>query len=292
MFAIGLIIATLSAASWAMGTILFEKIGHSMSAAAITFFKSLLSLLLMALLMTLSGWVLPSGRDLLLLATSGIVGISVGDTLFFNSLQCLGARMQVLYFILGQVVTIVLSFLILGEVLTPVQYIGSVVILSGVMLVIAGKQDDHPNKMRGVVEGLLAMVCYSISVIIIKQTVEHLSAVSVTFYRMLFSTLFVLVGGLLGGQMAKWAKPLKNKKTAALFLVNVTIVTYGGFLLSVLALKYIDVAIASVVATTETVFTFVFAYLVNGERPKRRELAGAAIAISGMLVMILVNGEW
>lgn len=289
MYAFGILMAMLSAASWAIGTVLFERIGRVMSAPAITFFKSLFSLLLMALLMFFFGWSLPSDTDLLLLAISGLVGISVGDTLFFASLQCLGAKIQVLYFILGQVVTIILSYLILGEVLTIVQYICSMMILIGVLIVIIGKQNGHPNKLKGVVEGFLAMICYSVSIIIIKQCVSHMSAVTVTFYRMLFSTAFILIGVLLGGKISNWMSPLKNKSTLTLFILNVTIVTYGGFLLSVVAIKYIDVAIASIIATTETIFTFLFAYLINKEPPKKRELVGATIALIGVTVMILIQ---
>lgn len=287
MFVIGIIIAAMSAASWAIGTILFERIGSRIQASAITFFKSLFSLILMALLMSVFGWEIPSGHNILLLALSGIVGISIGDTLFFRSLQFLGAKIQVLYFIMGQVVTILLSYLVLGEILTVAQYVGSLVILFGVLLVIVGKQDDHPNKLRGVLEGFLAMLCYSFSIIVIKQVVDEMSAVTVTFYRMLFSAVFVLIGGLVGGQLREWGASFWKRDVAGLFLLNVVIVTYGGFLLSVLALKYIDVAIASIIFTTEPIFTFVFVYLLNHEKPTRREVIGAVVALSGMLLMIL-----
>lgn len=287
MFVIGIFIAAMSAASWAMGTILFERIGAKMAAASLTFFKSLFSLCFMALLMTVFGWEIPSGRQLFLLALSGIVGISIGDTLFFDSLQCLGAKVQILYFIMGQVVTIFLSYLILGEVLTVVQYIGSIIILAGVLTVIVGKQDEHPNKLKGVIEGFLSMVCYSISIIVVKHVVDEVSAVTVTFYRMMFSAVFVLVGGFVGGHLREWAKPLRDTKLLALFLVNVVIVTYGGFLMSVLALKYLDVAIASIIATTEPVFGFVFVYLLYKDKPRVREVAGAVVALCGVFLMIL-----
>lgn len=287
MFTLGILISLLSACSWAIGTILFERLGKVMTAAAITFFKSLVSVLLMAVLMAIFGFCLPTGRQLLLLAASGIIGISIGDTLFFNSLQYLGAKMQVLYFILGQVVTVSLSFLLLGEMLTLLQVIGAIIIVTGVLIVITDKQNDRPNKTKGVIFGFLAMLCYSISIIIMKYVIGEMSAVSATFYRMLFSVIFILIGGLFSRKIPLWTQPLKKTKTLSLFLLNVTIVSYGGFLLSVLALKFIDVSIASILSTTEPIFTLVFAYLINRDKPTKKEIAGAAITFVGVMMMIL-----
>ena len=287
MFIIGVLIAILSAASWAMGTIIFDKIGKKMPAEGITFFKSAMSVLLMAALMLVFGFEVPTGRQLLFLALSGLIGISVGDTLFFRSLQHLGVKMQVLYFILGQVLTVFLSYLFLGEILTLLQYIGAFVVIVGVLLVIFDKQDNRPNKFKGIVEGLLAMICYSVSIILIKSVLDDVSAVTATFYRMLFSVVFVLIGGLFGKKVKVWAEPLKQRNTLALFAVNAVIVTYGGFLMSVLALKYIDVSIASILSTTEPLFTLLFAFLINKDKPTKRELIGAAVTFIGVLMMIV-----
>lgn len=287
MFLIGVLIAILSASSWAMGTIIFDKIGKIMPAEGITFFKSAMSVLLMAALMLVFGFEIPTGKQLLFLALSGLIGISVGDTLFFRSLQHLGVKMQVLYFILGQVLTVFLSYLFLGEILTLLQYIGTLVVIAGVLLVIFDKQDNRPNKLRGIIEGLIAMICYSISIILIKSVLDDVSAVTATFYRMLFSAVFVLIGGLFSKKMKVWVEPLKQRNTLALFAVNAVIVTYGGFLMSVLALKYIDVSVASILSTTEPLFALLFAFLINKDKPTRKELIGAAITFVGVIMMVV-----
>lgn len=108
---IGIIAALLSAASWAVGTILFDKIGKCIPAAGMTFLKGLSSILFMSLLLCIYGLQHLSAEELLLLAASGLIGIAIGDTFFFKSLQYLGAKMQVIYFMLGQVLTAFLSYL-------------------------------------------------------------------------------------------------------------------------------------------------------------------------------------
>ena len=116
-YAIGAGAALGSAASWALGAILFKKLGESLSSLAMTLVKGAASLLLLglALLAVRAGivpgiqWEIIGNKDLALLALSGVLGIAVGDTLFFEALQELGPHLLVVLILLGQVLTVVLA---------------------------------------------------------------------------------------------------------------------------------------------------------------------------------------
>ena len=285
---IGIAAALGSAASWACATVVFDRLGKLMPAAGMTFFKGLFSLVLMVVLVLGSGgFDHVSLHDFIFLALSGIVGISIGDTLFFRSLQDLGAKVQVLYFMLGQVVTMVLSFLMLGEVLSVREYIGATILLCGIMVVTIGKQEDHPNKVRGILGGFASILCFSLSSIMVKVSIADVGVPTATFWRMFFSTVSVMFIGFTSKRFVTWYTPLKQTKTLLLFLMNVVIITYGGFLLSMLAIKLITVSLASVLSATEPVFVLILAFLINHERVSKRELIGAVITISGLLMIIL-----
>ena len=102
---LGYIAAIASAASWAFATVMFDRIGKFINYAGITFLKGVFSIMMMVGLVIWSGGLAECDfADFLVLALSGIIGIAVGDTLFFRSLQDLGAKMQVLFFMLGQFV--------------------------------------------------------------------------------------------------------------------------------------------------------------------------------------------
>ena len=285
---IGIIAALGSAASWAFATVLFERLGKTIPAAGMTFFKGLFSLIFMVALILCTGGFDPvSLHDFLFLALSGIIGISIGDTLFFRSLQDLGAKVQVLYFMLGQVVTMLLSFLLLGEILSIEEYIGATILLMGIMIVTIGKQEDHPNKMRGILGGFASILCFSLSSIMVKVSIVDVGVPTATFWRMFFSTLSILLIGFTAKRFVIWYTPLKQVKTFSLFMLNVVVITYGGFLLSMMAIKHITVSLASVLSATEPVFVLIFAYLVNHDRATKRELIGAVITIAGLLTIIL-----
>lgn len=285
---LGIIAALGSAASWALATVLFDRIGKLMPAAGMTFFKGFFSLILMVvLILGTGGFDSVTLHDFLFLALSGVIGISVGDTLFFRSLQDLGAKVQVLYFMLGQIVTMVLSFLLLGEVLSLYEYLGAMILLVGVIIVTVGKQEDHPNKIRGIMGGFASIVCFSISSIMIKVSISDVGVPTATFWRMLFSTISVMFVGFTSNRLVTWYTPLKQKKTFSLFLFNVVVITYGGFLLSMLAIKQISVSLASVLSATEPVFVLLLAFIINNERATKKELVGAAVVITGLLLIII-----
>lgn len=285
----GIFAALLSAASWAFGTVMFDRIGKVVPYVGITFLKGVLSLLLMVILVVCNGGLQRiSISSFCFLAVSGVVGIAVGDSLFFKSLQDLGAKVQVIFFLLGQILTMVLSFLFLGELLTVGQYVGIFILLSGIVVVIWGKQENHPNKLRGVVYALGSMLCFSASAILVKLSVADVEVITATWWRMAFGTSFVLAFGLISKQLPAWIYPLRSWRLTGLFLLNVVVITYGGFLFSIVAYKYTTVSLVSVLGTMEPVFVLFLAFLINGERVIQREVIGTAITLVG-LYFILIN---
>lgn len=285
----GIIVALLSAASWAFATVVFDRIGKVVPYVGITFLKGIFSIILMIVLLIFTGGLHDIGIwEFSFLALSGIIGISLGDSLFFKSLQDLGAKVQVIFFLLGQIFTMILSLLLLGELLSLEQYIGAVVLLTGIVIVIWGKQDNHPNKVRGIMCGLLSILCFSVSAIMVKMAIAEVEVITATFYRMLFGTIFTLGFGVVGKQLPSWIKPLKDKRLLILFILNVFVITYGGFLLSMVAIKLISVSLVSVLGTTEPVFVLLFAYLINKEKIAKQEVIGTMITLIGLF--IIING--
>lgn len=290
MIYLGIIVALLSAASWAFATVVFDRIGKVVPYVGITFLKGIFSIILMIVLLIFTGGLYEIGIwEFSFLALSGIIGISVGDSLFFKSLQDLGAKVQVIFFLLGQIFTMILSLLLLGELLSLEQYIGAIILLTGIVVVIWGKQENHPNKIRGIVCGLLSILCFSVSAIMVKMAIADVEVVTATFYRMAFGTIFTLGFGVMGKQLPSWVKPLRDKRLLALFILNVFVITYGGFLLSMVAIKLISVSLVSVLGTTEPVFVLLFAYLINKEKITKQEVIGTMITLVGLF--IIINGE-
>lgn len=287
----GILSALLSACSWAFGTITFERIGKVVPFVGITFLKGVFSIMLMILLLVVTGGLYQIGWwDFSFLALSGIVGITIGDSLFFKSLQDLGAKTQVIFFLLGQILTMILSLLFLGELLSVEQYIGAFILLTGVIVTTWGTQTNHPNKTRGIIFGLASMTCFSVSAIMVKAAISDIPVITATFYRMVFGTIFTLGYGVASKNFSSWIRPLKDKKLLGLFGLNVIVITYGGFLLSMAAIKYISVSLASVLSATEPIFVLLLAFLLMREKVTKRELIGTIVTLAGLFLIINSEG--
>ncbi len=121
---IGIAAALTSAASWALGSILFKKIGEKVSPFGMTLTKGILGIFLLGAAYAIYGFEFVPINAAGMLIISGIIGIAVGDTLFFAALQYLGPKVQIIFFMLGQVMTALLGLLILKEMPLLLQWKG------------------------------------------------------------------------------------------------------------------------------------------------------------------------
>jgi drug/metabolite transporter (DMT)-like permease len=290
---IGIIAALASAASWALGAILFKKIGENVSPFGMTLTKGIFGVILLGLALLIQGIEIIPLNATCMLFISGIIGITIGDTLFFASLQYLGAKVQIIFFMLGQIITAILGLLILKEMPFLMQWIGIFITLLGVLVVLWDKIFSNSNSktaIKGIVLGLLAMFCFSVSLIIAKKAMISISTLSAVFIRMTAGTLGMLIYGLFVNKVRSWLNPFQNRNMLLFFFGSVCIVTFGGFWLSLVSLKHLDVAVASALGTVEPLFVLPLAFFILKEKITKVELIGAALTIAGVIFIIKGSG--
>jgi drug/metabolite transporter (DMT)-like permease len=279
---IGTLAALGSAASWAVGTLLFKGIGEEFSPIAMTFIKSLLGLLLLAAALCLIGWQKPFAVGWL--ALSGVLGISLGDTFFFAALRRLPAHQLVILMLLAPVVTLLMALCLLGERPAVISWTGIGLVLFGVSLTFKDKVEvDQGSRDRGLglLFGVLSVLSMAGSVIIAKIGLRDVSALEGTFLRLFFGFVGVLVVGLARKELRNWLVPLRQAGLRWRFLAAVIIVTFGGFWLSLCAIKRLDVSIANTLLATEPVFALPLAVIWLREHPTGAAVIGALVALCG-----------
>jgi len=87
--------AALSAAVfWAFSAILFEDISLKLQPARLNFYKGAIALVLLAATSLVLGERIPdvTSSEMIVLMVSGVIGIALGDTAYFQAVQKLGAR--------------------------------------------------------------------------------------------------------------------------------------------------------------------------------------------------------
>ena len=292
---IGISAALGSAFSWAAGSILFKQLGKQLSSTAMTWVKSFLSSLLLVIAIALIGFESMSRYSVFLLVISGLLGITLGDTFFFKALKALEAHTVVLLLMLGQVFTVILAVLVLGERPEIQVWVGVFITLFGVWFILNEKLSEDPKdeqernrqtRKRGIQFGLLSVFCMSVSIIIAKQALEDVNAMQATLIRMTAGTAGMFAFGMKVGRIKSWIEPFYNTRLAIHFILAVTVVTFGGFWLSLLAIKHIDVVIANSLIATEPLFVLPLAALFLKEKITKSALAGSVVITTGIIIML------
>lgn len=285
---IGSLAALGSAASWAVGTILFKQLGAHIEPTAMTLAKGICSSMLLGFALIGVGC---KDIDLItwgLLIASGVLGISLGDTFFFAALRNLSAYVVVVFFMLGQVLTALLAVLLLGETVEIYEIIGIVITIGGVSLVLLSQswnEDLSSSNMVGIFYGILSMLCMSGSVILAKQALAETPSIQATFIRMFTGMLGVFIFSIITGQTSGFLKPFMNLKVSFHFLIAVSVVTFGGFWLSLVGVKYLDVAIANTLNSTEPLFALPLVVIFLKERITFPMIIGSMISIGGVIIL-------
>ena len=292
---IGIGAALGSAASWALGAILFKRIGERMSPLAMTLAKAVVSVIFLGIALLFLGFSRIAPHDLGMLVASGLVGIAVGDTLFFAALQHLGPQTLVVLMMVGQVATALLALVFLGERPSPKAWVGIGCVIVGVAIVLWANLsgERQRSRTRGIVLGLLSVACMAVSVIFAKQGLDGGAPVSETMQqtmqgtcvRMLAGAVGIALFGLFTGQLRAWFAEGRNARLAGSFLFAVCVVTFGGFWLSLLAIRHVDVAIANTLNSLEPVFVLPLAAILLKEKITALQVVGTLTALAGVIVL-------
>jgi drug/metabolite transporter (DMT)-like permease len=285
---VGVFAALASAASWAVGTILFKGIGTEFSASAMTLIKSLLSMVFLALALLFVGWTRIPVYSLVFLILSGMIGIAAGDTCFFAALQRLRVQQLIVLMMLAPAITLIMAILFLGEMPSRIAWLGIALVLIGVSLTLAADLrhgERQEGTFSGIVFGFLAILCMGGSVIIAKVGLGEIPALQATFLRMSAGFVGMLAVASAKRQIKASLEPLRRAGLQGRFLVAVTVVTFGGFWLSLLAVKRLDVSVANTLLATEPLFALPLSLLWLRERPVPLAWSGAAIALPGALLL-------
>jgi drug/metabolite transporter (DMT)-like permease len=284
---IGMLAALGSALAWAIGSILFKRLGESIPPLAMTLAKGIVSVVFLGLSLVFTQFEGVETSAVLLLILSGVLGIALGDTFFFIALQDLSPHALALLLMSGQVLTAVLAIVFLQEIPSLWGWLGIFLVMAGIQIVLGAKLSLEGAKRRGVIFGFLAVLCMSVSLLVAKAGLESMSTLQATFIRMLAGTVGMLSFGLVTKQVKRWMLPFRDPSLIAFFLISVCVVTFGGFWLSLVAVKYVDVAIASSLNSIEPVFILPLAAVFLKEQVTSRAIVGTLVATSGVVLLIV-----
>lgn len=291
---LGGIAALGSAFCWAVAAVLFQQLGQQISAVALNLFKGIVAIVCIGLVLVPVGIADVSGDAFLLLAASGLVGICLGDTLYFMTINRLGSRLTLLIGSLIPVATALIAITVLGERISLSAGIGLVLTIVGVTYVLwerSAIKAEFTQWRAGLAFGLLFVLANALGIIFTKVGVQDIPALDATLIRTLWAILGLAFWGLISRSLFGWVKPLQDPKLRNRLLLASIIGAFLGTWLSVAALKYTHTAVAVTLNSTSPLFVLPLAMIILKEQITWRAVSGAFVAIMGV-AMYFFSLEW
>ena len=292
-------IAGLGAAlMWALGSVLFHRLGANITPLVLNLYKGVLAIAMLVVVLAVRGELLAAidTQALVVLVVSGVIGIGIGDTAFFAALNRLGERRTVLMAeTLAPPMAVMIAFVVLAEVLSVWAIVGIVITIAGVCWVIVERTSATTlarSKMKaGIALGALAALCQAIGAVMSRAVLVD-SDVSP-----MWSALVRLGGGvailLFWIPLARQSfvpSSVRSLRLWRLIVVATFIGTFLGVVLQQLALKHAEAGVVQTLLGTSALFILPLVAW-RGERISVRAIVGAAIAVVGV-AMLFANNWW
>lgn len=292
----GEVYSLLAALTWALALVLFRQSGRHVSAVAMNLFKNVVALLLLGLTLGLD----PSGppiapehaaRDVLLLALSGIIGISLADTAFFYALRLVGVGIVSIVDCLYTPFVMIFSWLLLGERLVGIQYLGAGLILGGIL--VSSRHEPPEGRTRaqllaGIVVAALSMALMAWGIVMVKPQLERWPTIPATTIRMLAGTLVLAaLTPALSRPREVWSvfRPGPVWRT---LLPGSLLGAYLALIFWIAGYQYTrEASVAAVLNQTTVIFSILLATIVLREPLGGRKLAAVVLAVVGALIVTL-----
>ncbi len=288
---LGELFALLTALTWAVGVILFKKSGETAHPLALNLFKNILAMIFLLPTLYLFGETpnLPIFHtDYLLVLLSGAIGTGIADTLFFKSLNLLGAGIFAVIDCLYTPVVICLSMLWLGERLTLFQMFGAAVIVSAV-LTVSGKDKSavfsRRERLTGIGYGIAAVVMMGISIVMIKPLIERSPILWLTQVRLTGALIILGCLLLLNPKRRRIVSSLAEAKGWKYMLSGSFIGTYLTLIFWQYGMKFTQASVVAALNQTSTVFIFLLAGIFLREPLSRRRTFGIFLGVAGSLMV-------
>jgi len=255
------------------------------------------TLILLGLHLLLYGTIVPVAGSArwLWLGLSGVIGLSLGDAALFQAFIQLGTRLTMLVFSTAPVVAAVLGYFLFGETLEPIQLLGMLLSLGGVLWVVS-EQEGNPRSQAeqrtylfGLLFAFLAALGQALGAITAKYGLAgDFPALSAQVLRMLTATAAIWLFTLLRGQAATTFTALRQQpKALGLLCIGALFGPVSGVWLSLVSIQNTEVGIASTLIAMVPIFLLPIGYFVFKEKLSPRSILGTVLALAGVAILFM-----
>jgi drug/metabolite transporter (DMT)-like permease len=298
----GEIAALLTAVFWTVTSLSFESAGKKVGSLAVNLIRLILAFVIYCLLNYFRrGLFLPvdaGSERWAWLALSGLVGFVFGDLLLFQSYVVIGARIAMLIMALAPPITAFFSWLLLGEVLSPMNWIGMVVTLAGISIVILKREtpeDPESKKIRittnysikGILLAFGGAIGQGIGLVLSKKGMGNYDAFAASHIRVIAGMIGFAFILLVTNQYPKVWSALQHKPAMKRIALGSFFGPFLGVSFSLIAIKHTQAGIAATLMSIVPVLIIPPAIFLFREKVNWKEILGATVTVGGVAIFFL-----
>ncbi len=296
---------------WTATSLLFTAAALRLGTTAVNILRLSLAVILLGITHRLmSGMWIPEmvGGQVVFLALSGVVGLSIGDQALFTSFVYLGPRLAMLIMATSPIVAALLGWLCLDETLNGIAWLGVALTIGGVVWVVLERPKDRlsanrSRKLHGIILASIGAICQAGGLLLSKQGIghgwlpqaEHIDTQSATLVRMFFAWLGMIPIVVIHSirQREKRANGIPNDRIGSIraglmFTAFGSIVgPYLGVWMSLVAADNAPVGVAQTLCSLAPVFLLPIVIVVHKEHVSPRAAIGAVLAVAGIALLFI-----
>jgi drug/metabolite transporter (DMT)-like permease len=281
---------------WACTSLLFTTTGRWVSPVATNLFKTVAATALFAAVLEVRHGV-PfdphlSAQQILLLGLSGILGLTLGDSLLYLGYQILGTRRAMLVQSLHPLMGAIAAWLILSERMNAQAWAGMVVAMAGAGIVVADRIGSLPLGERGrvrtgVLLSLGAAAGQASGALCAKAALVGADPFGATQVRVGVAALALVIFALLRGSAASWARGLAQPRVFWRLSIASVLGPFLAIWLMLVALQRAPTGVALTLLSMSPLWLLPLGALVQRDVPSLREIGGALLAAAGIALLLL-----
>ena len=286
-----------AAACWALTGLISAPQARHLGAFAFTRWRmGLVFVMLLPVVLINGAWHSISWAQAGVLMVSGLIGIFVGDTALFASMNRLGPRRTGVLFATHALFSALLGFWVLDERMGAQALLGGALVVGGVMTAIAlGSRKDESHALEqvrghvpfGVAMGLLAALCQATGSLIAKPVMASgVDPVAGTVIRVGVTCAAHLVLLWAGAGVARTQGALSGAVLGKVALSGMIGMGLGMSLI-LLALQHGNVGLVGILSSVSPVLVLPLLWWRLGRAPAHGAWWGAGLTVLGTMLVLI-----
>ncbi len=281
-----------AAAMWAVAVTIFRRPIQRFGAPAVNLVKSVVATGLLGLTVLVIGQgntlATAGSGPLWLIAASGLIGLTLGDTALFAAVGRIGPYRTLLLQTLAPVFTALFALFWLGTVPTLREVLGVGIILTGVLMVVAPAVrtgSDRRTDVAGYLFGTLAALGQGVGIVLAKDGMETIPFIPATFFRLVIAAAGLVLLTVVAGRMNRVWQAVGDGRSLGRMAGASFLGTYLAMICMMAGVWLAPPAVSATLLSTTPVFSLFIEARLRREPIARRKILGTVIAVLGVAVL-------